>query len=86
MDLKHLELLIELIMFLPGTNAQNERLFSIIFDTWSNDKGQLGEKTLDALTTIKFNSNLTCQEFYDLIKNDKDILIKVHSSEKYSSS
>lgn len=80
---RNLELLVELIMCLPGTNAQNERLFSIIFDTWSSDKGQLSEKALDALITIKFNSNLSCKEFYHKVKDDKEILSKVLSSEKY---
>lgn len=80
---KNLELLVELVMCLPGTNAQNERLFSIIFDTWSSDKGQCSGKTVDALTTIKFNSSMTCSEFYDKIKGDRSALRKVVSSEKY---
>jgi hypothetical protein len=79
----NMKLLVELIFYLPGTNAQNERLFSIIFDAWSNDRGSLGEDTLDALTSIKFNSDLNCQEFYRSIKDDKDVLQKVLSSSKY---
>lgn len=80
----NLKLLLELILCLPGTNAQNERLFSIIFNTWSEERGQCSEETLDAITTIKFNSSLNCQEFYDMIRCDKKILRSVVSTEKYN--
>lgn len=84
LSIVNFKLVVELILCLPGTNAQNERLFSIIFNTWSDERGQCSEETLDAITTIKFNSKQTCQEFYEMIRDDKKILRSVISTEKYN--
>lgn len=82
----NMKLLVELILCLPGTNAQAERYFSMAFNTWGNDKGNMNVKTFDSLMTIKFNSTLDCKEFYAKVQNEPEILRKVLSSAKYSSS
>lgn len=33
--------------------------------------------------SAKFNSDLKCSDYYDSIKNNKNLLAKVHSNEKY---
>jgi hypothetical protein len=83
LETNNLKLFVELVMSLPGTNAQSERYFSMAFGTWSDEKGQMNKETLDALLSIKFNWQLECDQFYEKFKDDKVILRKVISSEKY---
>lgn len=67
----------------PGTSTEVERLFSIIKGIWGCEKGQMSHKTLEAHLNIKFNSKLSCQEFFDDCKQNKKILAKVQGGEKY---
>ena len=69
--------------FIPGTSTEVECIFSVIFNTWTAEKGQMTLATLEAILNIKFNSEMTCAEFYKANKNDKDMFIEVFSNEKY---
>ena len=78
-----MSLLVEFAFSLPGTSTEVERLFSMINDAWSSDKGQMKLETLEAVMNIKYNSKLSCSEFHDTIKNDSNFLEKSRNSEKY---
>ena len=39
--------------------------------------------THESIFKIKFNFEMTCAEFYNANKNDKDMLMEVLSNEKY---
>lgn len=75
--------IVEFAMCLPGTSAPVERIFSQMKKMWSDDRGRMEECVVEALLTCKLNLNMSCTEFYDKIKHDKNFLKKVHSSEKY---
>lgn len=68
---------------IPGTSTTVERLFSMIKDVWGPEKGQMHLSTLEAVLTIKVNSNLGCMEYYSSIKNNKKLLAQVQSGDKY---
>ena len=70
-SIPNLSKLVEFGFCLPGTSTEIERLFSVIFNT------------LEEILNIKFNSEMTCAEFYKANKNDKDMLMEVLSNEKY---
>jgi hypothetical protein len=68
---------------LPGTSAPVERVFfSIMGNIWSAERGRLSVSTVKHLLNV--NSELSCCEFYDVIKTNKPFLKKVMSSEKYN--
>jgi hypothetical protein len=71
-------------MSLPGTSAPVERVFSIMGNIWSAERGRLLVSTVKHLLNVKINSELSCCEFYDVIKTNKPFLKKVMSSEKYN--
>ena len=48
-----------------------------------DDRVLMQESTVSALMLCKVNFGFSCNEYFDNIKNKKDILRKVHSSEKY---
>lgn len=78
-----LSLLVQYAFSIPGTSAEVERLFSIINDIWTPEKGQLLKETLEAHLNIHMNSKLNCSEYYKSIKNNKNLLGKVQNAEKY---
>jgi hypothetical protein len=59
-------------MCLPGTSASAERIFSMMGSIWSAERGRLSLTVLKKLLNIKANSNLSCTQFHDKIKIDKE--------------
>jgi hypothetical protein len=51
---------------------------------WSAERGRLSVSTVKHLLNVKINPELSCCEFYDVIKTNKLFLKKVMSSEKYN--
>jgi hypothetical protein len=76
--------MVEFAMSLPGTSAPVERVFSIMGNIWSAERGRLSVSTVKHLLNVKINSELSCCEFYDVIKTNKPFLKKVMSCEKYN--
>lgn len=76
--------LVELVFCIPGTSCEVERIFSIINDTWNKDTENTLHATLEALVDVKYNFiNVDCLQFYKRALEDKSLLAKVKSSEKY---
>jgi hypothetical protein len=78
-----ISLLVQYAFAIPGTSTDVERLFSIINDVWSPDKGQMLPSSLEAILNVKVNSELDCAEYYESIKSNKKLLSQVQSGEKY---
>jgi hypothetical protein len=76
--------MVEFAMFLPGKSAPVERVFSIMGNIWSAERGRRSVSTVKHLLNVKINSEFSCCEFYDVIKTNKPFLKKVMSSEKYN--
>ncbi|GBM21223.1 hypothetical protein AVEN_265822-1 [Araneus ventricosus] len=68
---------------LPGTSAPVEKVFSLMNNAWTDDRGLMKESTVKGLMTCKINIGLACENFYNKIKNKKDFLKKVLANEKY---
>jgi hypothetical protein len=66
-------------MIYSGTNASAERVFSMMKLMWANYRSELSVDRIKAMMTIKFNTNQTCLEFYESIKNRPDILKAIKS-------
>lgn len=75
---------VEYAFCLPGTSAPVERVFSIMNNAWTDDRGLMKESTVKGLMMCTINIGLSCEEFFKMIKNKKDVLKKVLSNEKYS--
>ncbi|GBN49674.1 hypothetical protein AVEN_230178-1 [Araneus ventricosus] len=68
--------IVEYAFCLPGTSAPVERVFSLINNAWTDDRGLMKEATVKGLMTCKINIGLACADFYNKIKNKKDFLKK----------
>ena len=79
----NLQNLVESIFCLPGTLAPVERIFSIMNSMWSDHRSKMLEQNVKALITCKINSNLSCCDFYEKVKSNKNFLKKVLPTDKY---
>ena len=50
---------------------------------WTSDKTRLEIDTLKAILLTKVNYEENCTEFYTMLQSEKNLLKKIHSSEKY---
>lgn len=76
---------VEFCFTLPGSNAAVERDFSIINHTWTKSRNKLDVKTVEASLLIKTSfENKSCEQFYEDVLENKDLLKKVHNLSKYS--
>lgn len=66
-----------------GANVAAERSFSMVKKLWTNDRSELSLTRIRSLMLIKFNCNQNCLEFYNNIKEQRDILNAINSGEKY---
>lgn len=76
---------VEFCFTLPGSNAAVERIFSLMNSTWTKSRNKLDVKTVEASLLIKTSfENKSCEQFYEDVLENKDLLKKVHNSSKYS--
>lgn len=75
--------IIEYVFCMPGTSAPVERVFSLMNNVWTDDRGLMKESTVKGLMTCKINVGLSCEEFYTKIKSKKEVLKMILANEKY---
>lgn len=73
----------EYVLCLPGTSASVERVFSLIKKIWTSDKTRLKIETLKNMLYAKYNIKLTCIEFYNFLKGNPELLVKIAGQDKY---
>jgi hypothetical protein len=79
-----LQRLVEISLCLPGINASVERVFSAMNMIRTSQQSRLCLQTIKSMLTVLTNFPMTCQQFAAKLGSRKDILKKVHSSEKYN--
>lgn len=80
----HLLLIISFILCLPGTSATVERVFSLINKIWTEEKTQMSIETLKNILFVKYNSHLSCLEFFELLKATPSLIKAISSEKKYT--
>ena len=66
------------------SNAKCERVFSIMNALWTNSRNRLNYNLVKAELMMKMNFHMSCNEFYEFISKDKDLLKAAKSQEKYN--
>lgn len=56
-----------------------ERLFSLVTNIWTDKKSRLSMDTLKNWLEVKFNIEMSCEEFASFIQTKEDVLKKVKS-------
>ena len=75
--------LVSFVLSIPVSNANCERVFSIMNALWTNSRNKLNFNLVKAELMMKMNFHMSCNEFYDFISKDKDLLKAAKSQKKY---
>ena len=62
--------LVEYSLCMPGTSAPVERVFSIMIEKWSDNRGRLEEENIKAEIITKINIEMPCPDYYNKIKDN----------------
>ena len=81
--LSQLERLVGVLLSLPASNAVVERVFSLSNGQWTDERNKLLPATVRSLLLVQMNLEMSCSEFYSVIRQDNALLRKVRSSLKY---
>jgi hypothetical protein len=69
---------------LPGTNAEAERIFSVINALWTDEKNKFRIETIKAIIVVKTHfQDVSCTDFYNLRQQNTKLLTDIQSSAKY---
>lgn len=71
-------------VLITGTNAPVERIFSHLNAMWTKERSELSVKRIASMEMVKYNTNQSCVEFYQSIKDNLTVLEAIKSGEKYS--
>ena len=75
--------LVSFVLSIPVSNANCERVFSIMNALWTKNRNKLNFNLVKAELMMKMNFHMSCNEFYDFISKDKDLLKAAKSQKKY---
>jgi hypothetical protein len=75
--------IVEFILCLPGSTATAERILSVMNRMWSEEKSRLSVETVRATSAARQNCVMECDKFCDKVLEDRNLLRKITSSEKY---
>ncbi len=61
-----------------------ERIFSIMYNLWSDERNRLSVKMVRAEICTKINYSMTCSEFKNFFANNTKFINAAKSTDKYS--
>lgn len=78
-----LQKMVEFVLSVFISQAQTERIFSIMKNTWTDERNRLSVETVKAEMQVKTNFNMNCEAFSDYIKTNKELIAAAKSNQKY---
>ena len=75
--------LVSFVLSIPVSNANWERMLSIINALWTNSRNRFNFDLVKAELIMKMNFHMLCNEFYEFISKDKDLFQGAKSQGKY---
>ena len=76
--------IVQYVMSIPVSNANVERIFSVMGNVWTDERNRLCVESVRSELCIFFNIPYTCTEFRDAISKNKKLLKAVESNIKYN--
>jgi hAT family C-terminal dimerisation region len=76
--------IVQYVMSIPVSNANVERIFSVMGNVWTDERNCLCVESVRSELCIFFNIPYTCTEFKDAISKNKKLLKAVESNIKYN--
>lgn len=76
--------IIEFILCFPGSSAPVERVFAKAKKVWKQESSSLQITTLASILHVKINMDWSCINFYEFLKDERELLRKISSQDKYN--
>ena len=76
------QLVFALLSVFPS-NAYCESIFSVVKSLWTDEKNRMNLELLNALVSVKKNTDYKCTDFYQSISTNTTLLKKAKEVEKY---
>lgn len=74
----------EFYFCISAHNANVERVFSLINTQWSKERNRLSVHSVKSLILTQYNfKNMTCEDFYNYLLKNRELLSEIGSSAKY---
>ncbi|KAL0830150.1 hypothetical protein ABMA28_003607 [Loxostege sticticalis] len=74
----------EFYFCISAHNANVERVFSLINTQWSKERNRLSVQSVKSIILTQYNfKNMSCEDFYNYLLKNKELLSKIGSSAKY---
>ncbi|KAL0879646.1 hypothetical protein ABMA27_003361 [Loxostege sticticalis] len=74
----------EFYFCISAHNANVERVFSLINTQWSKERNRLSVQSVKSIILTQYNFiNMSCEDFYNYLLKNKELLSKIGSSAKY---
>lgn len=75
--------LVSYVLSIPVSNANCERVFSTMTALWTDSRNRLSLDLVKAELMMKMNFHMSCSDFYEFIRKDKELLRAAKSQGKY---
>lgn len=75
--------IVQPILSISVSTANVERVFSLMNQSWTDNRNRMNVELVKAELVIKSNFSLNCKDFYEYIAKNKKLLKSVSKSEKY---
>ena len=68
---------------IPVSNAFIERIFSLANAQWTKERNRFDIDSVKPLLFVMVNFDFNCQEMHKMLMDNKKLLEKIHSDDKY---
>lgn len=75
--------IVQPILSISVSNANVERVFSLMKQSWTDNRNKMDLKLIKAELCTKINYDLSCAEFYEYALSNENLLKNVRNSSKY---
>lgn len=76
--------IISFLLSIPATSAFTERIFSVMNVKWREERNRASINLIKNELLIYFNIDLNCSDAYNYFKNNRTLMAKAKSNNKYS--
>jgi len=82
-NISNMKKIFSYVFSIPCSNAHVESIFSNMKHLWSDYRNRMDIDLVAPELEIHMNGSLSCEDFYDFILSQKDLLNKIRTNENF---
>lgn len=79
----HIFKIVQPVLSISVSNANVERVFSLMKQTWTDNRNRMDVSLVKAELCVKINFNFNCNEFHEYVHRTPKLIKLCQSSQKY---